>query len=216
MSIRIIKILQLLTYWPFKFIFVVLFCYKVKGIDNLRKAGSSFILTSNHISYFDPVLVAYSLPFKLKYFPLYYMTDDFLYKILFFYRFIGGIPARKGQGLDVSISPFLKKLENGGIIVIFPEGGIKRKQELRPKRGISYMAAKSGKPIIPIKIDSDLDGSISVFGDKLWRIFLMKKRVTIIFGKPFKIEETIGKTPVTDNELIQASEEVLKRIKELK
>lgn len=211
-----IKIMQLLAYWPFRFIFILFFNLKVKGINNLQKINKSFILASNHVSYLDPIFVGYSLPFKHKYFPLYYMMDDLLYKIIFFVRFLGAIPARKGQGLDVSIAPFLNKLENESIVVMFPEGGIKRKEELKPKRGISYMAAKSGKQIVPIKIDSNLEGSVSVLGDKLWKIFLMKKKVTIIFGEPFKINEIIGKIPLTDDELIETSEKIMKRVNALK
>lgn len=211
-----VKIMQLLAYWPFRFVFILFFNLKVKGINNLQKINKSFILASNHVSYFDPMFVGHSLPFKHKYFPLYYMMDDLLYKIIFFARVLGAIPARKGQGLDVSIAPFLNKLKSECVVVMFPEGGIKRKDELQAKRGISYMAAKSGKSIVPIKIDSNLDGSVSILGDKLWRIFLMKKRVTMIFGEPFKIQETIGKIPETENELKKASEEVMKRIKELK
>mgnify|MGYP001592077383 CR=1 FL=1 len=129
-----IKIMQLLAYWPFRLAFILFFSFEIKGITNLQKAEKPFILASNHISYLDPIFVGYAMPFKWRYyFPLYYMMDDLIYKIVFFVRFLGAIPARKGQGLDVSIAPFLNKLESECIVVMFPEGGIKKKRNYDQK-----------------------------------------------------------------------------------
>jgi 1-acyl-sn-glycerol-3-phosphate acyltransferase len=120
-----IKILQLSAYWPFLFLFRILFNFKVEGTDNLKEAGDSFILAVNHVSYLDPVSVAIALPFCLKYIPLFYMADEYFYKVLFFYRFTGAIRARKSRDLELSSRPLIDKLDRGERVVIFPEGGIK-------------------------------------------------------------------------------------------
>ena len=69
MNIRryFIKIIQLSAYWPLLFLFRIFFNFKVKGIDNLEKAGTSFILAVNHVSYLDPLSVYIAIPFRLKY-----------------------------------------------------------------------------------------------------------------------------------------------------
>ncbi len=207
-----IATIQLSAYWPFFILFRILFNFKVKGTDNLNKAGNPFILAVNHVSYLDPVSVFIAIPFHLKYFPLFFMASDYFYKILFFYRFIGAIRAREGRDLELSSRPLINILTHGERVVIFPEGGIKRNSKRRPRRGISYVAAKSNKLILPLKIESNLDGSVNVMGGTLINLLTGKHRIEMVFGKPFKIEDTIGKIPESLTELRQASDVLFKRI----
>ncbi len=212
----IVKIVQLSAYWPLLLLFRVFLNFKVRGTDNLRKADNTFILAVNHVSYLDPVSAYIAMPFHLKYFPLFFMASDYFYKELFFYRFIGAIRAREGRDLELSGKPLIDRLANGESIVIFPEGGIKRDIKKRPRRGISYVAAKSNKLILPLKIESNLDGSVSVLGGKIIDLLTGKHWVRMVFGKPFRIEETIDKTPESLSELRRASEGVFKRIEAIK
>jgi len=66
--------------------------------------------------------------------------------------------------------------------------------------------------IVPLKIESNLDGAVNVAGGKIFNLLTGKHWIKMVFGKPFHIEETIGKTPETLSELRKASEGVLKRI----
>jgi len=215
MNIRrnLTKVLQLSFYWPFLFLFRIFLNFKVERTDNLKEAGSSFILAVNHVSYLDPISVCIALPFHLKYIPLYYMASDFFYKVLFFYRFVGGVRARMGTDLELSSRPLIEKLDQGERVVIFPEGGINRGVKRRPRRGISYVAAKSNKLIVPLKIESNLDGAISVLGGTIIDLLTGKHWIKMVFGKPFKIENTIGKIPESLSELRKASESVFEKIK---
>jgi 1-acyl-sn-glycerol-3-phosphate acyltransferase len=214
MKIRrnIIRVIQLSLYWPFLLLFRIFFNFKVRGTDNLKKAGHSFILAVNHVSYLDPISVSLAIPFRLKYIPLFYSASDYFYKILFFYRFTGAIPAREGRDLELSSRPLIDILTHGERVVIFPEGGIKRDGKRRPRRGISYVAVKSNKVILPLKIESNLDGSVNVVGGTLIDLLTGKHWIKMVFGKPFKIEDTIGEKPQSLSELRKASENVFKRI----
>jgi 1-acyl-sn-glycerol-3-phosphate acyltransferase len=196
------------------FLYRILFNFKVEGTDNLKEAGNSFILAVNHVSYLDPVAVSIALPFRSKYFPLFYMASDYFYKVLFFYRFTGGIRAQEGRDLELSSRPLIDKLDQGEKVVIFPEGGINRGVGIkrRPRRGISYVAAKSNKLIVPLTIESNLDGAVSVWGGTIIDLLTGRHWIKMVFGKPFKIEETIGKIPESLSELRKASEDVFKRI----
>ncbi len=212
----IVKIVQLSAYWPLLLLFRVFLNFKVRGTDNLRKADNTFILAVNHVSYLDPVSAYIAMPFHLKYFPLVFMASDYFYKELFFYRFIGAIRAREGRDLELSGKPLIDRLANGESITIFPEGGIKRDVRRKPRRGISYVAAKSNAIILPLKIESNLDGAVSVLGGKVIDLLTGKHWIKMVFGKPFRIEDTIGKTPESLSELRQASEGVFKRIEATK
>ncbi len=217
MNIRrnLTKVLQISFYWPFLLLFRIFLNFKVERTDNLKKAGTSFILAVNHVSYLDPISVFIALPFRLKYIPLFYMASDFFYKLLFFYRFVGAIRARKGKDLELSSRPLIEKLDQGERIVIFPEGGLNRGVRItrRARRGISYVAAKSNKLIVPLKIESNLDGTVSVLGGSVIDLLTGRHWIKMVFGKPFKIDETIGKIPESLSELRKASDGVLKRIK---
>ena len=217
MNIRrnLTKVLQISFYWPFLFLFRIFLNFKVERTGNLEKAGASFILAVNHVSYLDPISVFIALPFRLKYIPLFYMASDFFYKLLFFYRFVGAIRARSGRDLELSSKPLIKKLDQDERVVIFPEGGLNRGVRItrRPRRGISYVAAKSNKLIVPLKIESNLDGAVSVLGGSVIDLLTGRHWIKMVFGKPFKIEETIGKIPESISELRIASEGVFERIK---
>ncbi len=212
MRLIIINIVQLSVYWPFWLLFRMLFQFKVRGTGNLKEAGDSFILAVNHVSYLDPISVSIAMPFRLRYFPLYYMASDYFYKVLFFYRFAGAVRAYEGKDLELSGRALINLLAHNERVVIFPEGTINRGGKKKPRRGISYIAAKSSKMILPLKIESNLDGSVSVLGGKIIELLTGKKRIKMVFGKPFRIEDTIGKTPESLSELREASEGVFKRI----
>ncbi len=214
--IIIIKIIQLSAYWPLLLLFRVFLNFKVRGTDNLKKAGNPFILAVNHVSYLDPVSAYIAIPFHLKYFPLFFMASDYFYKVLFFYRFIGAIRAQEGRDLELSAKPLIDILARGVSIAIFPEGGIKRNVKRRPRRGISYVAAKSNTLILPLKIESNLDGTINILGGKVIDLLTRKKRIKMVFGKPFRIEDIIGKKPESLSELRKASEDVFNRIEATK
>ncbi len=207
-----IKIIQLLVYLPFMFLYRILFDFKVSGTDKLKKAGDSFILAVNHLSYLDPMAVSLSMPFRLKYLPLFYMAYDYLYDILFFYRFVGAVRSNEGTDLDFSCRQLIDILASGGRVVIYPEGSINRGVKMRPRREISYVAAKSNKLIVPLKIESSLDGSINNVGRKVIDLLTRKHWIKMVIGEPFKIEDTIGKIPESFKELRLASEDILRRI----
>ncbi len=210
-----ITTVQLSGYWPLYLLFRIFLNFKTEGTNNLKKAGDSFILAVNHVSYLDPVSAFIAMPFHLRYIPLFFMASDYFYKILIFYRFAGAIRAREGRDLELSGKPLIDILAHGERVVIFPEGGIKRGEKRRPRRGISYVAAKSNKLILPLKIESNLDGTVNVMGGRLIDLLSGKHWIKIVFGKPFKIEDTIGKKPQSLSELRKASENIFKRIEDV-
>jgi acyl-[acyl-carrier-protein]-phospholipid O-acyltransferase/long-chain-fatty-acid--[acyl-carrier-protein] ligase len=209
-----IKIIQLSAYLLLKFLFRILLDFKVKGTDNLKKAGDSFVLAVNHVSYLDPISVCLAMPFRFKYFPLFYMAYDYFYDIFIFYRFLGAVPAHQGKDLELSARQLINLLARGERVVIFPEGGLNKGTGVkrRPRRGISYVAAKSNKLILPLKIESNLDGSVNNIGGKVIDLLTRKHWIKMVFGKPFKIEETTGRIPESLYELRKSSEDIFRRI----
>lgn len=209
---KFVKFMQLLVYLPFMFFYRILFDFKVRGAEKLKKAGNSFILAANHVSYLDPMAISLSMPFRIRYIPLFYMAYDYLYDILFFYRYVGAVRSNEGKDLELSCRQLINILDSGGRVVIYPEGSIKRGVKMRPHRGISYVAAKSNKLIVPVKIETSLDGSINNLGGKVIDLLTGKHWIKMIIGEPFKIKDTIGKIPESLKELRLASEDIFRRI----
>jgi hypothetical protein len=75
------------------------------------------------------------------------------------------------------------------------------------------VAAKSNKFIVPLKIESNLNGAVSVLGGPIIDLLTGGHWIKMVFGKPFKIDETIGKIPESLSELRKASDGVFRKIK---
>ncbi len=65
---------------------------------------------------------------------------------------------------------------------------------------------------MPLKIESNLDGAVSVWGGTIIDLLTGRHWLKRVFGEPFKIDETIGKVPESLSELRKSSEDVFKRI----
>lgn len=157
--------------------FGVFFKFRVKavGIENIPKDGAA-ILAVNHSSNHDPVMVGITCPRDLK-----FMAKAELFKN----KFIGGIllrlgafPVHRGKGDLAAIKTALKIFNDGGMMLIFPEGGRgKDGKARRAKPGVALIAQKSGVPVIPVHIT----GKYKYMG-----------RVTVNYGKPIPFEQYKG------------------------
>ena len=67
-------------------------------------------------------------------------------------RKFNSIPVQRENDIK-AIKQSLKILKRGGVLGIFPEGGIDRQKNNLPVRaGAAYLATKIGVPIVPIRI----------------------------------------------------------------
>jgi 1-acyl-sn-glycerol-3-phosphate acyltransferase len=65
-------------------------------------------------------------------------------------RFYGYIPYRRGQLERKPLRQALAVLEQGGVLGIFPEGGIWQISERRVQPGVAWLSEKSQAPVLPI------------------------------------------------------------------
>ena len=132
-----------------------LFCktyYKVEyiGLENIdRKDG--FIIAPNHITEFDPLLIAMASK-RL----FYYIAKCELFKNPLLAKAITGLngfPIRRGKGDMCSINYAVELVRRGEVLCIFPEGT--RSPDGTPKKaksGVGYIARHAGADIIPTAI----------------------------------------------------------------
>ncbi|RXG62533.1 1-acyl-sn-glycerol-3-phosphate acyltransferase [Candidatus Atribacteria bacterium 1244-E10-H5-B2] len=145
-------LLYIIAKIKFSIIFKLFFKLKVTGQQNIPQ-DSPFIIVANHSSLLDPVILGVSIRPKII-----FIAASYLFEI----RWLGYL-LRKANSIPInrenytnnvkSLKQALKILQKGGVLGIFPEGGVDRqKDDLPIKAGAAFLATRVGVPIVPIKI----------------------------------------------------------------
>ena len=133
----------------FLIIFKLFFRLKVTGQHNIPQNGP-FIIVANHSSLLDPVIIGTSLRYRIIFVAAAYLFE--IHWLSYLLRKANSIPVQ-GENDISSLKRALEILRAGGVLGIFPEGGIDRQKDNLPvKAGAAFLAAKIGVPIVPIKI----------------------------------------------------------------
>ena len=136
----------------FLIIFKLFFRLKVTGQENIPQDGP-FIIVANHSSLLDPVILGISVKPKVIFVAAAYLFE--IHWLGYLLRKANSIPIHRENYINniKSIKQVLKILKRGGVLGIFPEGGVDRqKDDLPIKAGAAYLATKVGVPIVPIRI----------------------------------------------------------------
>ena len=183
----------------------VLFHLKVKGLENLPKEGTRYILAINHTCAFDPIFVG-----SPKQVPaLHFMAKVELFKnpiVAWFMTRMYAFPVKRGKGDTSAIDYGIKILEEGHVMAICPEGKrIKDKNGVpqKAKAGVAVIAKATGADVLPVAICCD--GKIKA-----------GKQVTISYGKLIKNSELgLDGDNVAPSDIKAAANMVMGRITEL-
>lgn len=133
----------------FLIIFKLFFRLKVTGQQNIPQDGP-FIIVANHSSLLDPVILGVSIKHKIIFVAAAYLFE--IHWLGYLLRKANSIPVQRENDIK-AIKQSLKILQRGGVLGIFPEGGVDRqKDDLPIKAGAAYLATKVGVPIVPIRI----------------------------------------------------------------
>jgi 1-acyl-sn-glycerol-3-phosphate acyltransferase len=120
-------------------------------IPRSRDAGP-LIVIANHTSGVDPLLIQGACPFEIRWMMASNMrhpAGEFLWR---FGRIIFVEPGGRELG---AAREAIRHLESGGVLGIFPEGGIERPaRTLQPfLGGVGLIVKKTGAPVLPFVID---------------------------------------------------------------
>ena len=100
---------------------------EIHGKENIQEISRPFIIVSNHESHLDPQLLGVALLTRPSLFPLRYMTKNEFLRIPIFNIFLwllGAFRAYRKEGIGKSLLTPTRILENGGNVIMFPEGRI--------------------------------------------------------------------------------------------
>jgi len=148
---------------------------RVECLDRLPARGP-FIITPNHASEVDPIVVASALPFRVTFlagreldrFPL-------LFAIITLFN---PVFVRRGTADVGALKACLDRLARGEVLVVFPEGGVVQPGMGTLHEGAAFLAIRAQVPVVPVAL---------IGLTKMWPLgarFPRPSRVTVRIGDP--------------------------------
>ena len=130
----------------------------LKGYFGLRSEGAEripergpLLIAANHASYIDPFVLGATCPR-----PIHFMMLKKYWKkplLGWVAGKAGAFPVDPGSANPSAIRESLSVLKGGGVLGIFPEGGISRDGIMKPgMSGVALLALRTGVPVVPAAI----------------------------------------------------------------
>jgi 1-acyl-sn-glycerol-3-phosphate acyltransferase len=155
-----------------------LFRLRTRGLEHIPEGG--FVLAANHTSNFDP------WPLGVPFLPgrqLRFMAKSELFNPLFspILRAGGAFKVRRGEGDLGAIRTAIELVNEGEIVVMFPEGtrlkkGLRKRRQARPHTGAARIALSAGVPLVPAAIGGT---------DRLRRLGPLR----VAYGEPIELSD---------------------------
>jgi 1-acyl-sn-glycerol-3-phosphate acyltransferase len=145
---------------------------------------SGFILASNHISHFDPPIVTPLFPRRIDWIA---MSDLFRGRLLDgLFSGLNVIPIERNEPDRAALRVAVKRLQEGRVVGIFPEGGIRDGAAsivngAKMKQGVTLLSQLSDAPIVPCVIL----GSDRLYNPRNWLPW-RRPRIWIACGRPIE------------------------------
>ncbi len=204
------KAIQRLTYGMSRLLCLgiakAVFRLHVEGGEFIPRTGPALV-AANHVSFLDPVVIGVAVPRQV-----HFMAKKELFRVRPFgwlLRQYQVFPVNR-RGIDLqAIKQAILLLEQGEVVVIFPEGTRGDGIQLRPARpGIGLIAARTGAPVIPVLHR----GTEKVLPRGAW--LLRPHRVTVKFGEPLRFPE--AQAGEWQGQVVAFSQTIMERIAALK
>jgi len=174
----------------------LLFDVRVEGIENIPSQGP-LVVCANHISWWDPVLLAWVMPW-----PVHFMAKKELFNnglMAFLLTKLHAFPVNRGKADVGAIRTGLSVLEAGQVVGVFPEGTRqKTPDKLGPGHGgAALLAIKTGARVMPVAIRGK---------------YGFRSVIKVACGVPFEIK---GGTGRLSTDVQEGSLQVMEAIKHL-
>lgn len=186
-----------------------------RGVENLN-IDSGIVVSPNHISWFDPLVIAQFLWDNDR--PPRFLGKASLFRIPFLGKLIrnaGQIPVyRNSHAAAKSVHYSVASVKRGEAVVIYPEGTITREPDLWPmmgKSGAVNVALSANVPLIPVA-QWGAQEIMAPYQKKL--NLLPRKTMKVIAGKPLDLAD-LRNRPIDSEVLKIGTERLMLAISEL-
>jgi 1-acyl-sn-glycerol-3-phosphate acyltransferase len=171
------------------------FRVRISGAENILPEGAA-IIAPNHKSFLDAFFVAIATPRHVRYMA---KTELFRGPLGWLLPRLGAFPVRRGETDAAGIETARLILEQGGLVVVFPEGTRVEESDAlgSPHHGAGRLALDTGAPVVPTAISGT---------GHLWLGPIPKpRRVQLAFLAPLDPQRLAGRpdalTELVDREL---------------
>src|SRR5512143_4173649 len=167
--------------WLLRILLDLIAVVDVEGYENLPKSGA-YVIATNHLGLLDATMLFYAVDRWDVFIPTAEKWEEIAFlrwlgkylNFVFIDRFNPDLKAMRKM---------IKLMEQGYTMVIAPEGTRSRVGSMNEgKQGVSYLAAKLQRPIVPVGLAGTED---KVVFDNLRH--LRRSRITVNAGKPFRL-----------------------------
>jgi len=131
---------------------LICFLYRMRrtGLERVPTYGGVLLL-SNHVSYIDAFIIYLASPRPVRFVVLEQYTRAA--GIAWFVNLFGGIPIRPEKAKE-AITRTVEALQAGGVVCIFPEGGLTRLGVTAEfKKGFELIVRRAECPVVPVYMD---------------------------------------------------------------
>ena len=193
-------------------------CPFPRGPDRPGGSGepspTAALVVANHTSPGDPMLLwakHADRPEQVR--PIAFLMARELYdvpKLKWFYDALDTIPvARAGRDMK-AVKVALKRLRDGGLVGLFPEGGINHDPHtLRAATpGAAFLALATDAPVFPVGLRN------APRGGNIYTSLLKPARAEVRYGDPVDLTDLRGKKK-TPEVLAEATERIMRRVADL-
>jgi 1-acyl-sn-glycerol-3-phosphate acyltransferase len=174
----------------FRYLFVAFFDYRAFGVRNVPPAGG-VVLAPNHQSFFDPILVGLPLRRCIS-----YAGRDSLFRnpiVRWALQSVGGVPVSRDAFAAGDFKRLVHVVEEGGALVLFPEGTRTRDGARgKPRRGFALVAERASVPVVPVLIHG---------ANEAWprdRKLFRRRRLRVLYGEAIDPSESLSADALTD------------------
>ncbi|QDT13984.1 lysophospholipid acyltransferase family protein [Alienimonas californiensis] len=182
--------------------------------DGDEPSPTAALIVANHRGPGDPMLLwsrHADAPEQIR--PIAFLMARELYdvpRLKWFYDALDTIPVtRSGRDMK-AVKVALKRLKDGGLVGLFPEGGINHNPDrLRPATpGAAFLALATDAPVFPVGLRNVPRGK------NIYTALLKPARAEIHYGEPVDLSDLRGqkKTPAV---LAEATERIMRRVADL-
>jgi 1-acyl-sn-glycerol-3-phosphate acyltransferase len=165
--------------WTLRRLLDLIATIDVIGVENLPPTGA-YVIATNHLGLLDVTLLYYAIDRWDVFVP----TAEKREKIWFFRwlgKYLNFIFLDRFHPDPKAMRRIINLMEHGDVLVIAPEGTRSPVQSMQEgKPGVSYLAAKLQRPIIPVGLSGSEDEAII---DNLKH--LRRSHITVRASKPF-------------------------------
>lgn len=177
--------------------FVLYLNVELKGFEKIPE-NEGILLCPNHISNYDPFLVASMMDRKVSFMAKY---EAFKNPLLgWFLGICHAYPVKRGEADIGAIKKTLNLLKSDEVVGLFPEGTRVRTGDIgKVHPGMGMFAVKSDKKVVPVAISGK---------------YGFRKKVRIAIGDPIDLSE-YKKPKMTNEDYTYLSEMVMKKIEKM-